>query len=759
MNLIMKQQFSVKKVFRHLIAVLLLINSATSVLTAQTKTNSTSKQPAKTVTPAKIGWSGIITYRKTLNDDFSSDEKLFGRLDERERVKHNQNRRYSYEAKLVVNDFDGDGRATTSSKISFKDSEYHKITQTELTNCHSWEPERLIKAESVDRKSTEGNGSGEAYSYSLSVNGETMRLSFTLPEFQGKYSHTENSTYSNLCSDSTRKPSTTTNNQDVKIERGGASVEANIDPKNPDVLEGSKTWSDSSATIKSFTHTVTWKLRRKPQPLMITDIKFYQPIYPSPNDWQEIPEKAFAVDGNQVKIVATVANLGATDKSATVNFKELKENENLPDGAVTATIPANGQKDVEFIWDTSGYAWKQSGTDVSPENNRQIEARIPDDSIEKDLTVLPKPMIIVWGFWQSQDSMDKFHDYIKVVSDKWAWSDGMTDVRKISTDNADTLDETVRKTQKRMNAWHVDLVAFQNGGLTARVYVNSKMPTLFDGKPAATHLVMVGVPNMGTPCAEGMYGLTFKMNTFNLDAVAELAPDSMKRFNLLVNNTNGTKFAALAVDTRKYTCLDETSGDGFVPTKSALWRVKNRFISNVDTNPRNTMGEVTHFRQVYKWLAVPPKGDHAPDNSTLSANFSNDNRNESNEPDFSQTRRYGAMFTMQNFVQNEQTKANFAKVLNIPAKKTSEIEIPVRAGSKFSMMLLASPEISATLVDDKGEIVGQNLTGTPEAQDIFRTISVKKSFQSGNWKLRIENRGAQETEIAVTAFIDYVSGN
>lgn len=752
----MNRQFSLKSVFRQFIAVWLLTSIGAGALVAQTKGGA---QTAKKVSPAvKSGWSGVITYRKTLEDNFTSDEKVFGRVDERERVKHVQTRNYRYEGRLVVNDLDGDGRALTSAKVSLKDALYHKVTQNEYTNCHSWSPEQMITAESTDRKLTEGEGAGEAVSYSLSVNGDTLRLGFSLPEFQARYTHSENSTYSGLCPDSTRKPSSRTDNSDARIPSGGASIEAKIDPQNPDVLEGSKTWSDGATTSsKGFTYIVTWKLRRKPQPLMITDIRFYQPIYPSPNDWQEIPDSAFAVDGNQVKVVATIANLGATDKTTTVNFKELKENVDF-DSSVEATVPANGQTDVAVIWDTSGYAWRQSGADVVPETARQVEARIPDDAMQKDLTVKPKPVIIVWGFWQSADSINKFHDYIKVASDKWHWSDGMTDVRKVSIDNAEPLDDTIRKMQKRMNAWHVDLVAFQNGGLTARVYVNSKMPTQFDGRPTATHLVMVGVPNMGTPCAEGLYGLSFKMNTFNLDAVAELAPGSMKRFNLLVNNTNGTKFAAIAVDTRKYTCLEETSGDGFIPTKSALWRVKNRYVSTVNTNPRNTMGEVTHFRQIYKWLAVPPKGNHEPDPSTLGARFADEYRLDSEGDYFAKTRRYGAMFTAaETSGDTDEPRPDFAKVLQLAGGKTTEIEIPIRNGSTFALNLFASPDVSATLIDDKGEIVGTNLADSPEAADIFRTITVKKQLQTGKWKLRLENRAAKETEIAVTAFIDYAS--
>jgi hypothetical protein len=394
-----------------------------------------------------------------------------------------------------------------------------------------------------------GSGSGEAYSYSLSVYADKFRLGFTLPEIQGTYTHDTSSTYSNLCPNSTRQPSASTNANEARIERGGADVEGDIDPKDPDVLEGSKTWSNGATTnSKGFTYTVTWRLRRKPQPLIITDVKFSQPIYPSPNDWQEIGKKARVTDGNQVKIIATIANLGPTEKSATVNFKELKENTTLPNGPVTATIPANSQKDVELVWDTSGYAWKQSGSEVEPEMNRQIEVTIPDDSMQKDLIVVPKPVVLLWGFWVSADAMTKFRDYFRAVSDKWGVWAAQNNWSKVSTDNADIIDHDIREIQKSENAWHVDLVAVQNGGLAGRVYVNSKMPTQFDGRPTATHLIMIGTPNLGTPCAVGVYGLSFKINTLNMDAVSELSPESMKRFNLLVNNTNGTKFAALAVD-------------------------------------------------------------------------------------------------------------------------------------------------------------------------------------------------------------------
>lgn len=95
--------------------------------------------------------------------------------------------------------------------------------------------------------------------------------------------------------------------------------------------------------------------------------------------------------------------------------------------------------------------------------------------------------------------------------------------------------------------------------------------------------------------------------------------------------------------------------------------------------------------------------------------------------------------------------------MKIEPRQTTEIEVPVRAGSRFSLIFYGSPDLSATLIDEKGEVIGQNFAGSPESGEIFRNITVKKPFQAGKWKLRLENRQQTATEIAVTAFIDFSS--
>jgi len=739
-----------REILRQFAAFVLAMCSLNGGIAAQTTPSAGKKAAA-----AHPGWSGVVTYRKTLDDSFSSDEQILGRVQASDRIKHSITHHVVYSGRIVVNDLAGTGRPQTRANAEYSETISRKDIQTESTNCHSWEPSRIVRAESTDRETTLAKGEGEAVSFSASVYNGHFTIGFSLPAIQGQYRRQSSQTYSGLCADSPRKPSASTNERDAPIPSGGASVEGEIDPRDPDVIAGSKTWTDGvTSTSKGFTHTVTWRLRRKPQPLLITDIRFYEPRYPSPSDWHEIGTKGHSVDGNQVKIVATIANLGSSEKTASVNFRELKENTAVGDSAVTATVPANGQKDVELIWDTSGYAWRSSGTDVVPEMERRIQVTIPDDLMEKDITVVPKPLLVIWGFWQAPGSADKFVDMIRAVNEKWGVWNARTDYRKVSTDNADQLDKDVRDIQKMTNAWHIDLVSVTNGGLVGRVYVNSKMPTQFDGRPTATHLVMAGVPNLGTPCAEGLFGLSFKLNTFNLDAVAELSTDAMKRFNLLVNNTNGTRFATLAVHSRQETCKEDINGDGFAPVDSAIWRAKVRYVSERNVTSREILKDVGHFRVIVKWLAIPPKGDHSPDPSTLAEYRPMAVPSLSTDADLGRllrSRHYGAMYDLTS--DDDVIKPDLAKVVVVPAGKTIDVPLTIREGTKCVIRLIAGDGISATLIGEHGEVLGANGADSDDAGEMFRSIMVKGPFRSGKWILQLNDQNVNDAELAVTMFI------
>jgi len=169
------------------------------------------------------------------------------------------------------------------------------------------------------------------------------------------------------------------------------------------------------------------------------------------------------------------------------------------------------------------------------------------------------------------------------------------------------------------------------------------------------------------------------------------------------------------------------------------------------------LGEVSHFRQVYKWLAVPPKGDHQPDASTLAQTFSHEELIGPELASVGKSRHYGAMFTLETSAIDGAMTPAISKVVTVTSGKPTEIEIPVTGGSRFSLVLFGSVDVSATLIDDKGQIVGKNLAGTAEALELFRTINVKGPFNAAKWKLRLESQSAKDAEVAIAGFVDYTS--
>jgi hypothetical protein len=200
-------------------------------------------------------------------------------------------------------------------------------------------------------------------------------------------------------------------------------------------------------------------------------------------------------------------------------------------------------------------------------------------------------------------------------------------------------------------------------------------------------------------------------------------------------------------------------GDGITTQRSAIWTIKEWKYSTVAARHEDMPGEQANFMQVYKWLAVSPKGNHAPDNAQASVeSFGSENLANLTNEDFGKNRRYGAMFRLANFTENsraddDEPEPNFATGVKLAANETKEIEIPIFVGSRLSLILYAALNVSATLFNERGEIVGKNLAGSPEAAEIFRTMTVKKPLNSGKWKLRLENREPAESEVIITAFI------
>ena len=91
----------------------------------------------------------------------------------------------------------------------------------------------------------------------------------------------------------------------------------------------------------------------------------------------------------------------------------------------------------------------------------------------------------------------------------------------------------------------------------------------------------------------------------------------------------------------------------------------------------------------------------------------------------------------------------FRTGVKLKLNQSTEIEIPVTDGKRMAINILAPKKVSATLIESNETIAGKNLAETLEAAQTFRSISVEKPFQKGTWKLKLESKETEETEIAI----------
>lgn len=325
-------------------------------------------------------------------------------------------------------------------------------------------------------------------------------------------------------------------------------------------------------------------------------------------------------------------------------------------------------------------------------------------------------------------------------------------------ENSQQVGKYIRYAQEERNAWHVDVFAHSMGGLITRHYIHNFMPPVPDGRPQIAHLVMLGTPNMGSPCADVMNS-TFEVLGRNVEAVRQLKPSVVADFNKVNMNRKGVKFSVLAGNPLPVMCKTVVWNDGVVPVESAIWTIKDSAVSkNVHTDLTGT-ADFSSF--VKPRLAVGPHGDHnpaRPDQTELSQypNQINQNVQESFAPTFlnaSYLVRAAAVFVSL----DEDSRPSFAKELKLAPKQVIEVEIPVAASANFGVTFMADAQVSATLLDDKGAVRGRNLSGSPEARDFFRTIFVDKNVNAGTWRLRLEKTGTLEAPAVIAAWSDAVT--
>jgi len=562
------------------------------------------------------GWRGVVKLKKTLYDSLSSDEP--GIRKSIDRIKHVTSRNYNYSATAIVNSSDP-LKPDVTAKVAFTDKDSKWGEERVFDTCNSRESGHWFIIEGTDNRTTEARAEGPASSFNLSVDESTgtYGLSLKLPDAKGTFNREEHVKRSGHCQAKNNEPFDRTTNEPTKVSGESLSVYGEkFDPQHPDEIIGSKTWGDDGkGKVRSFVYTATWRFTRCPQQLLVTDLRFEHMKFPTWDNYVEITDEIGTIDGNLVKVKANVLNMSSEVKFAEITFKETYKGDkwdgSRPDyplhESVSVRLEPNEEREVEILWNTQGFAWFDDGR---PRYLQRVKVEAWEefkkkDEMTKNVKVSPKPLVIVPGIWTDPKVVELYQNLL-TLSHSYGWKAERAKMPGKSVyDRADDLAKYVRNVQLANNAWHVDMAAHSTGGLIARLFVH-KQEVWPDQYPVVKHLMLLGVPNLGTPCADSIKALdNFKDHWKTAD---ELQPDEIVRFNQFVTQRKGTKFSALVGNGSSLTCGHIETGDGFAAVNSAKFGITDFAITGTD-HPK--LIEPVHFGDFIKpHIVTGPRGTY-----------------------------------------------------------------------------------------------------------------------------------------------------
>jgi pimeloyl-ACP methyl ester carboxylesterase len=750
---------------------------------APNKAQVAANQSSKDKKDCKSGYTGAVNYTKTVATTSSGKYGSYTHM------------KRTYQANIVVRD-DGRQQGSTSmseagltgsfnlygqatASVSENDNRLDVSEKDEYCSISlkgAGKAQR-VHCESKYNRKTEATGTSADANVYIGLKGRTMILSLgNLPKLSGMVSTESSSSCTGTCSP--QKPVGSSSSVEVHNagEKNARTEEDKItfNPQSFNRLAGS--WTRTEPTPGgTVTETLTWNLSRCAPALEIADVRFEHKKVPNPDKWVGIDPLAGTIDGNIVKIKAKVFNNGGDTAYANVKFSELKSNEPLPDGAVSVAVNPGEFREVEYEWDTTGYAWNDNQKNQS---EREIKVELESGNTETaKIKILPKPVIMVHGLWSNETAWAEYPIYLREAH-SFAWQGFAVGADpahgKMSTghepgnyrptntiyQNARELEKQIKYTRESMNAWHVDIVAHSMGGLISRQYINSFMTTEFDRKPVVTHLVMLGTPNQGSPCAD-IVNYLFEENGHNqMEAMRELKPIIVRAFNTRVTDRKQVLFSVMAGTPLPFTCHEKVQGDLVVPIQSALYTIPDRGFTT--RNHLDMTGKEDFQAFVLPRLAVGPK--KARTEFYMSALENNRNENFAAGGDVDEKDdRYGfnQYFQKASYKRAETVEADnddslknltTRQKVELQANQTKEIEIPVNDASYAGVVLVATPAVSATLTDASGAILGVSSGGREAVKQLFRTIAVDKKVTKGVWKLKLENLGSIPTIIFAAGF-------
>jgi hypothetical protein len=244
------------------------------------------------------------------------------------------------------------------------------------------------------------------------------------------------------------------------------------------------------------------------------------------------------------------------------------------------------------------------------------------------------------------------------------------------------------------------------------------------------HLVMLGTPNMGSPCAY-VIGLTWKGIP-----TEQLKPSFVEGvFNKQILDRKGVRFSLMAGDVQERTCTSPEFGDVVVEVPSAWWTLEDV----AKTYAHHI--ELTDIPELYgsfvkKRLGVDPDGaENASREGAGSAALLASARAarvadaRSAERDLSGAARSAAAA--------EALQAGVARTVTVPAGgAVVDVPVPVGAASALAVGVGAAPGVTSTLIAPDGEVAAEVLAGSVAAREPMRFLRAEAP-PAGVWTLRL----------------------
>jgi pimeloyl-ACP methyl ester carboxylesterase len=714
--------------------------------------SSTAVPAAAAAAQCARGWTGSMQYTRSQANNTSKTEE---RVSRKGTDTTDWSMTYEYAAQVAVRPAADPGLSIGRANINLSAVSTETRASKDQDICPGTRTPREMSGNFVTKSEIRAKDSGLEADVNVSMgSGGTYSVGIRLPPAKGTVSGSNSASFSGQCVPK-QGFNQTLPNMPTTIDgfSFSSSGEDRVLPSDPNRLSGSH-----SVSAYGVTETLRWTLRRCGADLRLVDVKFEDMRFPTWEAWQEIKEQKGTIDGNIVRITAVVANDGAEEKSATVKFRDINKGPK-PEGARTDglmeelsfSVPAGEQSEVSFNWDSSGYAWYADG---SRRLGQRIKAELEDgpkkvDDMTRDLKVAPKPIVLVHGLWSNWKAWESWQNILTSAhSDDWKafpvgqnaqhgrmnTGEEMGNLGPTNTisQNAEQLARYVEYAQKDRNAWHIDLVAHSMGGLISRRYIHATMPIYPDSKPQVAHLVMLGTPNMGSRCAD-LLSAPLESAGRPMQALRELRPSVVDQFNAIHLNRKGVEFSVLAGNPLPAVCYMLTANDGVVAVPSAIWTIADNEQQGVLHTDMTGAAGFSSF--------VKPRVAIGPGKQTPSAELSalNAIAHGSDAADGGPT---GA----------DSVAPDFSQIVKLAPGQTMKVAIPVEDALNFGLTFAATNKVSATLIDDRGAVVGANLAGKPEASQIFRSLFVDRPVTKGNWVLSLQNADEIEREVVLSTW-------